>query len=213
MPFDQRSLIYQEEWFPGGPSIPKNMIFLKNGKIHQKYKNSKMSINICQKKAIPLWPEVSNPSGSVVSGWTKITQKLDFFEKQKKIILNTKTQKHLEICQNLRYTLWLEVSTPLGSVVSTLFCKAKSDKNNNNIFLLFGDFRPFPIKKVQIWDHFFPLLLTKDSESLKILDIRLQEVGGKKTFKRYLKSKQTHTQTANSTYRKHHPRGPMLWKS
>ena len=41
--------------------------------------------------------------------------------------------------------------------------------------------------------------------------------GGKKTVKRYLKSEQTHKhtnrQTDISTYRKHRPRGPMLWKS
>ena len=29
-------------------------------------------------------------------------------------------------------------------------------------------------------DHFFPLLFPKDSESLKILDIRLREVGAKR---------------------------------
>ena len=67
-----------------------------------------------------------------------------------------------------------------------------------------------------MWDYFFPLLFPKDSESLKILDIRLQEVGAKKTFKRYLKSehteKQTDRQTDISTYRKHQNRGPMLWK-
>ena len=45
--------------------------------------------------------------------------------------------------------------------------------------------------------------------------------GGKKTFIRYLKSEhmdrqtdgQTDTQTDISTYRKHRPKGPMLWKS
>jgi hypothetical protein len=42
MPFDQRSLIHREARFPGGPRIPKNRIFLKNGKNHPKRKNSKM---------------------------------------------------------------------------------------------------------------------------------------------------------------------------
>ena len=45
--------------------------------------------------------------------------------------------------------------------------------------------------------------------------------GGKKTVKRYLKSEQTHLQTDGSTdrrtdistYRKHRPRGLMLWQS
>ena len=31
-----------------------------------------------------------------------------------------------------------------------------------------------------MWHHFFPLLFPKDSESLKILDIRLREVGAKR---------------------------------
>ena len=80
-----------------------------------------------------------------------------------------------------------------------------------------GDFRQFSHKNVHIWDHVFPLLFPKDSKSLKILDIRLREVGAKR---RYLKSEQTdrqtdrrtNTQTDKSTYRKHRPRGPMLWK-
>ena len=41
-PFDQRSLIHLEAWFPGGPRIPKNPIFLKNGKNHPKHKYSKL---------------------------------------------------------------------------------------------------------------------------------------------------------------------------
>ena len=43
MPFDQRSLIHQETWFPGGPRRPKNPFFLKNGKITKNKKNSNMS--------------------------------------------------------------------------------------------------------------------------------------------------------------------------
>ena len=43
-----------------------------------------------------------------------------------------------------------------------------------------GDFRPFPNKSVQMLDHFFPLLFPKDSESLKIFDIGLREVGAKR---------------------------------
>ena len=39
---------------------------------------------------------------------------------------------------------------------------------------------PLPNKNVQMLDHFFPLLFLKDSESLKILDIRLREVGAKR---------------------------------
>ena len=43
MPFDQRSLIHLEVWFPGGPTIPENPIFLENGKNPPKRKNSKTS--------------------------------------------------------------------------------------------------------------------------------------------------------------------------
>ena len=42
-PFDQRSLIHREAWFPGGPRILKNPIFWKNGKNHPKRKNAKIS--------------------------------------------------------------------------------------------------------------------------------------------------------------------------
>ena len=55
--------------------------------------------------------------------------------------------------------------------------KTKSAKKN---FFLCGDFRPLRNKNVQMLDHFFPLLFPKDSESLKILDIRLREVGAKR---------------------------------
>ena len=74
-----------------------------------------------------------------------------------------------------------------------------------------GNFRPFQKKNVQILDHFFPLLFPKDSESLKILDIRHREMGAKRPLNGTSKvNRQTHTQTDISTYRKHRPRGPML---
>ena len=53
--------------------------------------------------------------------------------------------------------------------------KAKSAKKKK----LRGDFRPLRNKNVQMLDPFFPLLFSKDSESLKILDIRLWEGGAK----------------------------------
>ena len=57
----------------------------------------------------------ADSSTDAIGGWTKNTPKPDFFEKQKK---SSETQKHLEICQNLRYALQPEVSNPSGSVVS-----------------------------------------------------------------------------------------------
>ena len=59
----------------------------------------------------------------------------------------------------------------------TIFFLKKSAKK---ILFLRGDFRPLPNKNVQMLDHFFPLLFPKDSESQKILDIRLREVGAKR---------------------------------
>ena len=59
----------------------------------------------------------------------------------------------------------------------------------------------------------------KDSESLKILDIRLREVGAKRLLNGTSKvnrqthrrtDRQTHRRTDISTYRKHRPRRPML---
>ena len=68
-----------------------------------------------------------------------------------------------------------------------------------------------------MWHHFFPLLFPKDSESLKILDIRLREVGAKRPLNGTSKvntytDRQTDKHMDISTCRKHRPRGPMLWK-
>ena len=150
---------------------------------------------------------------SVVSGWTKNTKKPSFFLNGK-IIQNAKTQKRIEICQNLQYAIWPEVSNWSGSVASTMFCKAKLAKKD---FFSRGNFKQLLKKIFQIQDHFFPLLFPKDSESLKILDIRLREVGAKRRLNGTSKvnrrtHKHTDRQTDISTYRKHQPRGPMLWK-
>ena len=96
-----------------------------------------------------------------------------------------------------------------------MFCKAKSAKKN---LFLRGEFRPLSNKHFQMLDHFFPLLFPKDSESLKIFYIRLQEAGAKRPFNSTSKvnrqtNRQTHRQTDILTYKKHRPRGPMLWKT
>ena len=56
---------------------------------------------------------------------------------------------------------------------------SKVKKVKYELFLR-GDFRQFLSKNVHIWDHFFPLLFPKDSESIKILDIWLREVGAER---------------------------------
>ena len=77
-----------------------------------------------------------------------------------------------------------------------MFCKTKSAF----FFYLRGDFRPLPNKNVQILDHFFPLLLPKDSESLKILDIRLQKMGAIRPGNGISKSEQPDRQTHGQTH-------------
>ena len=61
-----------------------------------------------------------------------------------------------------------------------------------------ADFRPN--KNVQKLDHFFPLLFPEDSESQKILDIRLWEVGTKRRLNGTSKvNRQTNTRTNTQT--------------
>ena len=55
--------------------------------------------------------------------------------------------------------------------------------SNKKNFFLRGDFRPLQNKNVQMLDLFYPSLFPKDYESLKILDIRLWEVGAKRLLK------------------------------
>ena len=77
-------------------------------------------------------------------------------------------------------------------------------------------------KSFNFFFNFFPLLFHKDSKSLKILDIWLWEVGAKRRLNNISKlnrqtdgrtDTQTDRQTDILTYRKHRPRGPMLWNS
>ena len=70
-----------------------------------------------------------------------------------------------------------------------------------------GDFRQLLNKNVKMLDHFFPFLFPKNSESLKIFDIRLREVGAKITLNGTSKvnrqtNRQTHKHMDILTYRK-----------
>ena len=112
--------------------------------------------------------------------------------------------------QNDHYTEW---ETPIPKILLSKANFAKKNYNNAR------NFTPFISKSVQIWDHFFLLLLPKDSESFKIFGHLTLGIGGQTTFKWYLKSEQTHRHTDTHTHmdiltnRKHRPRGPMLWKT
>ena len=57
-----------------------------------------------------------------------------------------------------------------------------------------SNFWPFLSKNVQIWDHFFLLFFSKNSESLRILHIRLREVGAIRRLHGTSKSELTNTQ-------------------
>jgi hypothetical protein len=79
-----------------------------------------------------------------------------------------------------------------------MFCKQNQQQKN---FFLHGNFRPLPNKNVQMGDHFFSLLFPKNSESLKIFDIQLQEVGAKRPLNGTSKvNRQTDGQTNTYTY-------------
>ena len=74
------------------------------------------------------------------------------------------------------------------------------------------NFRPLLNKNVQMWNHFFPLLTPKDSESLKTLDIRLREVGEKRPLNGTSKvNTQTDRQTQILTFWLLESIGPEGW--
>ena len=91
-------------------------------------------------------------------------------------LLSPKDSESLKI---LDIRLWeVGAKKPLNST-----SKVKKSERKKNFFLR-SDFRQFSNENVHIRDHFFPLLFPKDSESLKILDIRLWEVGTKRPLKK-----------------------------
>ena len=154
----------------GGPRIHQNPIFLKTEKIIQNAKTQKC-VEICQNQRYALRPEVSNPSGSVVSGWTKNTQKPNFFEKREK---SSKTQK-LKNFQ--RYAKSSDTPFDQRSLIhrEAWFppCFVRQNQQQKKLFFA----RRFLTIFKQKCSNLRPLL---DSESLKILDIRLWEVGAKR---------------------------------
>ena len=136
-PFDQSSLIHREAWFPPyfvGQRIPQNLIFFEKWKKSSKTQKLK---NVQKYAKISDTPfdqrSLIHQEAWFLSG-PRIPKTQIFWKNKKKIIQNAKTQKCLEICKNQRYALRPEVSNPSGSVVSTMFCKAKSAKNNNFFF-------------------------------------------------------------------------------
>ena len=97
---------------------------------------------------------------------------------------NINVRWYLKICfQKSRIRETKHLSTDADSSTDAIggWTKANSAKKN---FFLRDDFRQLPNKNFQMLDPFFPLLFLKDSKSLKILDIRLREVGAKRPLKK-----------------------------
>ena len=103
-----------------GRGIPtkKYPTFFEKQKNHPKRKNSKTSRNMPKISDTP-FDQVSNPSGSVVSGWTKNTQKPDLKNKNKKHPnrKNSKTSRDMPKLANLRPLL----TVPQGFRISKSF--------------------------------------------------------------------------------------------
>ena len=118
-------------------------------------------------------------------GGPRIPKNPNCLKKRKKIIQYAKTQKRLEICQNQRYALRPQVSNSSGSVVSTLFWKAK-----------------FQTTSKQKCSNLRPLLSLTFPQGFRIsknIGHPTLESGGIKTFKRYLKSEHTDGETNRQT--------------
>ena len=120
----------------------KPEFFEKREKSSKPQKTQKR-LEICQNQRYALRPEVSNPLGSVVSGWTKNTQKPDFFEKRKK---SSKTQKLKNV---QRYAKISDTPFDQRSLIHRdvwfLPCFVKQNQPKNKLFLR-GDFRQFQTK-------------------------------------------------------------------
>ena len=99
-------------------------------------------------------------------------------------------QKTLAKKSRIRETKHLSTDADSSTDAIGGWTKEKSAKKK---LFLRGDFRQLPNKNVQMLDHFFPLLFLKNSESLKILDIRLWEVGAKRPLNGTSKVKKVKT--------------------
>ena len=148
-------------------NTPKPFFFLRE-KIIPNAKTQKR-LEICQNQQYALRSEVSNPSGRVVSRWTKNTQKTDFFEKRKQ---SSKTQKLKNV---QRYAKISDTPFDQRSLIhrEAWFppCFVRQNQQKKLFFA-----RRFQTTSKHKCSNVRPLL----SESLKILDIRLREVGAKR---------------------------------
>ena len=136
--------------------------------------------------------------GSVVSGWTKNTPKPELFEKRNKSS-QTQKLKNLQKYAKINDTPFAQRSLIHREAWFPPCFVGKINEKNYFGFVL--RFRPLP-KKIQIWDHFFPLLFPQGFQISKNIGHPTLGSGGKKTFKWYLKSEQTDGQTHRHTDRR-----------
>ena len=167
---------------------PKTRFFEKRKKSNKTQKLKK-SLEICQNQRYGLRPEVSNLSGSVVSGWTKNTQKPNFFEKRKK---SSKRQKLKNVQRYAKIS-----DTPFNQRFPPCFVRQNQQKKT---FFT----RQFQTTSQQKCSNVRPLLSITFPQGFRIsknIGHPTLGSGGKKTVKRYLKSEQKHGRTDTRTDR------------
>ena len=156
-PFDQRSIIHPEAWFPPcfvKQRIPQNPIFLKTEKNYSKRKNSKTSRNMPKLAMCPLnfEKQKSHPK----------CKKIKKVQRYAKISDTTLDQRSL-----IHQEAWFPP------------CFVRQNQKKKKLFFA----RRFQTTFKQKCSNLKPLLsitFPKDSKSLKILDIRLREVEAKR---------------------------------
>ena len=105
----------------------------------------------------------------------------------------------------IRETKHLSTDADSSTDTKTILLVRQISPKKKIFFFLRGDLTPFMSKSFTIRDHFLPLLIPKDSENLKSLDIGLQEVGAKRRLNGVNKVLRTHKHTNILTYRKNRP--------
>ena len=141
-----------------------------------------------------------------VLGGPRIPNNPIFFRKNGKKSPKTQKLKNVQRYAKISDTPFVQRSL-IHREVWFLPCFVRQNQPKKQTFLR-RYFRPLPNKKISNLRPLLPLLFPKDSESIKILDIRLWEVGAKIHLNSTSKvntqtDRQTNRQTDILTYRKH----------
>ena len=182
----------------GRPRIPKNTNFFLNGKKLFKTQKPQKRLEICQNQRYTLRPEVSNPSGSVVFGWTKNTQKPNFFEKPKK---SPKAQKLKNV---QRYAKISDTPFDQRSLIHRevwfLPYFVRQNQPKNKLFFA-PQFQTTSKQKCSNPRTLLSITFPQGFRISKNIGHPTSGSGGKKTFQWYLKSEHTNRQTNRRTFR------------